>query len=76
MHACICAQQDSVQQGAHLTVLPGTVTDVSISMHICAAPEVVCKLLCGLQPVRVLLVDMQCWQHMCCHGQLAIAGLM
>lgn len=74
MHACICAQQDSVQQGEHLAFLQGTVTDISISMHICVAPEVVCKSLCGLQPVTVLRVHMQRGQHMCCHGQLAMTG--
>ena len=46
MHACTRSdQQETLQQGEHLAYLPGTVTDVSISMHICVAPEVVCKLL-------------------------------
>ena len=47
MHACTRSdQQATLQQGEHLAYLLGTVTDVSISMHICVAPEVFCKLHC------------------------------
>ncbi len=58
-YACTSDQQDSVQQGQYLAFLPVNVINVSISMHTCVPAEVVCKLLCGFQPVRVGLVHMQ-----------------